>query len=90
VDHCLVNSHCCHLDNTCSGFGIVATGSCTDYQHSIHHPTANANGFVVNNYRRRHYPRPTHDALKFLVANIDAEVGYPFAVAGDFPSRQHF
>jgi hypothetical protein len=94
VDHCLENirrRHC--LDNSYySDSDTAAIG--TDYQHSIQCPSdaANANDFVVSNYRRRHYPmpRPTHDALKFLVVNTDASVDCLFVVADDFPSRQHF
>ena len=97
MDHCPADiQQCCFDNNHQSYFDTEAIGSCTDYQHLIHPLqclAANANDFVVvDNYRRRHYqmPMPTYDALKFLVANTDAAVDCPFAVAGDFPSRQHF
>lgn len=96
--HFLANNHHRRLDNNYySDSDIAAIGSCTAHQHSTRHlqypsGAANANGFVVNNYRRRHYPMPmpTHDALKFLVVNTDALVDCRFAVADDFPSRQHY
>lgn len=93
VDHCPADSRHCFDNNYYSYSDIEAIGSCTDHQRSNHHfqcpsGVANANGFVVNNYRRRRYlmRMPTHDvALKFLVVNTDALADCPFAVMVDFP-----
>lgn len=97
VDHCPANIRRRFDNNYYSYFDIEAIGSCTDHQHSSHRrcssDAANANGFVVNNYRRRHYlmRMPTHDVvLKFLVANIDASVDCWLAVMADFPSQLHY
>lgn len=97
VDHYRADSRRRCLDNNYySYFEIEAIGSCIDHQHSSHYQqssgAANANGFVVNNYRRRHYlmRMPTHDAVsKFLVANTDALVDCRFAVMADFLFRLH-
>lgn len=99
MDHCLANNFHHYFDNNYySYFDIVTIGSCIDHQRSNHHcqcssGAANANGFVVNNYHQRRYLKrmPTHDvALKFLVANIDVLVDYPFAVMVDFPSQLRY
>jgi hypothetical protein len=97
VDHYPVDSYRYLDNNYYSYFDIEAIGSCTDHLHSNHHfqcqtGDAIANCFVVSNCRRRHYlmPMPTHDALKFLVVNIDASVGCRSAVMVDFLSLQHY
>jgi hypothetical protein len=80
VDHSpadIRHFHQCFDNNYYSYFDIEAIGSYKDHQHSncFQCPFVNANGFVVNNYRRRHYlmRMPTRDdALTFLVANTDA------------------
>lgn len=98
MDHCPGNN-CHRFDNNYYSYSdIEAIGSCIDHRRSNHHcqclsGAANANGFVVNNYRRRRYlmRMPTHDvALMFLVVNTDALVDCPFAETVDFLSQLRY
>lgn len=89
IFHCFGNNYYSYSD-------IGAIGLYIDHQHSNHHfqwSSGDANGFVVNNYRRRRclMLMPTHGvALKFLVVNIDVSVDYPFAVMVDFPFQLRY
>lgn len=99
ADHSPADSDWRGFDNNYYSYSdIEAIGSCTDHRHSSRRfqcpaGAANANGFVVSNFRRRHCltRMPTRDvALKSLVANTDASAGCRFAGAADSPSQRRF